>query len=87
MTFDEAEKELQELADGNHCAIQYERMTFSKAPQEAKCMVYINDLGWFAGMTFREALCHLKRRMGINAVHDTSIGIDDSVTYGEGAKS
>ena len=62
MTFEEARKELEELADGRYYAIQYELTVFANGHKsEVECTVYVDGLKQhFSASTWRGCLDKLK---------------------------
>ena len=60
MTFQEADKELAEIAVGKYRSLTYDLSTFGSGRCEVECSVYVDGLGHHTAPTWREALDNLK---------------------------
>jgi hypothetical protein len=81
MTFDEAEKEVKELANGKYFAVQYGRTTYDDNSIKIQCEVYVAGNTWHYAPTWRSAIDELRVEMGALpvATPDISTGIDDDL--------
>ena len=78
MTFEEAKKNLEEIAGDRFYSIEYELTVFSPLYEngerriEPKCSVYISGGKHHSGSTWSEAITNLKNSMSITCTVDTA---------------
>ena len=65
MTFEEAEKELAEIAKGEYHSLRYKRTTTGHGDVEAECSVYVDGVNWYSSNTWRSVLDILKKEMSV----------------------
>ena len=64
MTFEEARKELKELAEGEHYAMKFELSEYGTGVEEIVCSVYIHGYSYNTGRTWDKALDAIAEEMG-----------------------
>lgn len=68
MTFNAARKKLKKLAKGKFCQTEYQVVDFSGGDVEQECRLYIADIGYNTGKTWKEAFDKLHQTLNPSPV-------------------